>query len=65
MKTDKQWQAESDARTLASAEAIKVDRPRMAAAKQAAKQILKEQNAAVNGLKKVANSTVRKKTPKK
>lgn len=61
MKTEKQYMAESDANTLAQAEAIKKDRARMTQAKLAAKKMLKEQEDRAAGLKKVAGGTTRKK----
>lgn len=55
MKDDhKRWQAEDDARTLASAMAIKADKARVSAASGAAKKMLDEQRERTAGLAKIA-----------
>lgn len=51
---DKKWEAESDARTLAEAHAIKADKTRMKKASIAAKGMLEEKKNEVKGLAKVA-----------
>lgn len=51
---DKKWEAESDARTLSEAEAIKKDSARMKKAKMAAREMLKEKKDEVDGLARVA-----------
>lgn len=51
---DKKWEAESDARTLAEAHAIKADKTRMKNARKAAKKMLKEEKEKIEGLSMVA-----------
>lgn len=41
-KSDREWEAENDARTLADAEAIKVDNTRLKRAQKAAKRMANE-----------------------
>lgn len=48
------WQGRNDARTLAEAEAIKQNKPRLANAQKEAQNILAEKNAELRGLSKVA-----------
>ena len=50
---ERRWQAESDARVLATAEEIRVSKPRLTQAKKAATRLLAEEQKTVNGLKKV------------
>lgn len=52
------WQGRSDARTLAEAEAIKQNKPRLANAQKEAQNILAEKNAEIKGLSKVAKKPV-------
>ena len=52
-KSDKEWQAESDARTLAEAEQIKQDASRKKAAEKAAAKLAKEKEDDLAALKKV------------
>jgi len=52
---DKKWRAESDARTLADAEAVKDDKERLEAAQEAAKAMVDEKNAEAAGMAKVAS----------
>lgn len=50
----RKWQAEDDARTLASAEEIKVNKSRMSAATKRAKVMVTEQTKQLNSIKKIA-----------
>ncbi|MFH1932765.1 MAG: hypothetical protein ABIN18_14410 [Pseudomonadota bacterium] len=54
MPTDKQWEAENDARSLADAEAIQSDKSRLKKAKTAALRLAKEETEKTNALRKVA-----------
>ena len=54
---DKKWRAEDDARTLAEAERIKVDKSRMDAASTAAKRMADEEAERTQALRKVAKKT--------
>lgn len=56
---EEKWMAESDARTLAEADAIRQDPGRMEKAKKAAKRMLEEEQDRVNGLAKVANARLK------
>jgi hypothetical protein len=56
----KQWQAECDARALATVEEIKVNPARMAMAKKHAAIALAEKRRELNGLQKVVNQPVHK-----
>ena len=67
VKTDKQWQAEMDARTLADAISISGDAPRRQAARSGAKRIIKdeeknakEQQKRTDSLKAVAKNSYSK-----
>lgn len=51
---DKKYQEDDDARTLARGEEIKSNRSRMSGAKRGAKRMIKEEEARVKGLRKVA-----------
>lgn len=62
---DRKWMAESDANTLAEAEAIKVDKVRLGRAKTAAVRLAKQKQAEAAGMKKVAKKAVGKKDPAK
>ena len=57
---DRQWQAECDARALATVEEIKVNPARMAMAKKHAAIALAEKRKELSGLQKVVNQPVRK-----
>lgn len=50
---DKKWRAESDARTLAEAEAIRTDRARMRAAATEAKRVANAKMAEAKAMKKI------------
>jgi len=52
--SEKKWRAESDARALIEAEAIKQDSTRMKAAKTAAKRMASEKEKEVKAAKKIA-----------
>lgn len=56
MKTEKQWQAESDARTLAEAERIKSESSRLKNAQTAAKRMVNDQQKELQSLSKVAQT---------
>jgi hypothetical protein len=51
---EKRWRAESDARTLAEAEAIKQDTSRKKAAARAAKAMVEKEEIEARALKKIA-----------
>ena len=59
IKSDAQWQKESDARTLAEAERIKSDPTRMKGATSAAKKMVTEQQKEVKHLEKIAKPAAR------
>ena len=54
--SEKDWQAESDARTLTEAEVIKSDEKRMGAAQKAAKRIQEEEEIRATAMKKIAGA---------
>lgn len=54
-KSEEDWQAESDARTIAEAETIKSDEKRFAAAQVAAKRMLEEKQEEQAALKRLAD----------
>ncbi len=56
---EKRWRAESDARTLAEAERIKNDRPRLDSAQAAAKRMAEEEAEAAKAMRKVAGSKLK------
>lgn len=58
---DKKWRAEEDARTLARAEEILNDNPRLKSATDRARELAWEARVKANSLAKVANKTPRKK----
>ena len=51
---ERDWQAESDVRTLSEAEAIRNDPERMKRAAKKAKQMVKEEEAKAKGMRKIA-----------
>ncbi len=55
---NKRWQRESDAHTLAEAEAIKADKARLAGAAQAAKKMADDRLKSAKEFTKVANKVV-------
>lgn len=55
-KTDEEWQAESDARTLAEAETIKADAGRNLKAQKAAARLLDEKEKEAEALRMLANA---------
>ena len=55
---DKEWRAQDDARTLSQAAAIKKDKARLKLAKEAAKPMVEERTAELQGLRNVANLKV-------
>lgn len=55
-KTDAQWKAENDARSLIDAEAIKLDKSRLTRAKVAAKRLAVEKTKEATAAKKVSRS---------
>ena len=59
-QTDRKFQEEMDARTMAEAEVIRADRTRMAGAARGAKQIAKEKAVGLRGLQKVMKTTKRR-----
>lgn len=54
-KREAEWQAESDANTLAEANVILEDDKRLGAAKKAAKNLAKDAKARFEGMLRVAN----------
>ena len=54
-KTEAQWEAERDARTLAESKEIQSDSRRLGKAKRIAKTLAKEVQTDANNLKKVAS----------
>ncbi len=59
------WEAESDAHTLAQAEAIKADKRRMGRAAKAAKKLADEQAEKAKAMKKIARKSPPKKAGKR
>jgi hypothetical protein len=57
IKTNADWQKESDARTLAEAERIKSEPSRLKGAQAAAKRMLSEQQKEAQALSKIASSS--------
>lgn len=55
-KSDKDWEAEGDASTLAQAKAIKDDSPRLKRAQTAAGRMADEQMAKANELRRLART---------
>jgi hypothetical protein len=64
-KSEKEWMAESDMRTLAEAEAIKADKNRLSRAGKAAKRMIREKQQEVNRIEKAVKKPSRKKSLKK
>ncbi len=62
-KSDEDWQADCDARTITEAEAIKADEPRLKRAQTAAKRMLEEEEAKRKALEKLANADFFPNTP--
>ena len=58
-ESQKDWEAECDARTLAQAEEIKKDSPRHERAQQAAARLAKEAKEQADALSKISNSRAR------
>ena len=54
LASEKKWAAENDARTLAEAEAIKKDSPRLKAAAREAKKMVDEEMIKAKALRKVS-----------
>ena len=64
-KKEEEWKAESDARALQEAEAIKADEKRMGRAQKAAKRMLEEEQVKAEALKKIAGAKMEySKSPK-
>lgn len=61
---EKQWQAESDARTLAESQVIMKDPKRLAAAAKKAQEIAKKQAQDAKAMEKVASKAPIKASPK-
>ena len=59
---EKKWQAEADIRTLAEAEEIKADKPRLSTAKKVVVRIVREKQKELKAVQKVAKSPARKRT---
>jgi hypothetical protein len=55
-KSEDDWQAECDARTIIDADAIKADVTRMAKAKAAAERMLEEEKQRMESLKKLTDA---------
>lgn len=58
-KTDKEWQAQYDAQTLAQAEEIKADETRLAAAQAQAKKMVENKREEAKAMAKVAGKRER------
>lgn len=56
VKSDADWEAESDARTITEAEVIKADQGRFTRAQAKAKIMLEEKQIEAKALKKLANA---------
>ncbi|MDB4278440.1 hypothetical protein N9917_02420 [Deltaproteobacteria bacterium] len=64
--TDKQWEAQDDARTLARAEKIKASPKKMKAAQAQAKKMVAEEKKELQGLQRVAGvGKTRKASPRR
>lgn len=63
--SDKQWQAESDARTLSEANTIALSPVRLRDAKRAAKRLAKDAKQSLDGLLKVSKKKTAKRTTKR
>jgi len=61
---DQKWQRESDANTLAEAQAITSDKKRLVAARTEASRMAVEAQQRANGLQSVASTQKAKKKPK-
>jgi len=61
-KTEAQWRAEDDARTLARAEEIKADETRMNNAKEAAVKMVEREKEEIQAMAKVAGKRVQSKS---
>ncbi|MBT4292501.1 hypothetical protein HOD41_07395 [bacterium] len=61
----RRWRAQDDARILADAEEIRVDKKRMSSAVREAKNMVTEKQKALNSIKKVAKRTTKKTSRKK
>ena len=59
-KTDAQWQAESDAQTLAEASTIKSDKKRLKGAKKVAGKMARDKQVQANTLKRVSKTPVKR-----
>ena len=57
-KEEKKWQAESDARTIAEAEAIKGDPERIKAAQKAAKEMSEEKQREADALRSLSKGNM-------
>lgn len=55
--TEKDWQAQDDANTLARAAEIQADKTRMAAASKAAKSMVTEVTARAKAIKRIASKS--------
>lgn len=58
-KSDAQWQAESDAQTLAEASTIKADKGRLKGAKKVAGKMARDKQVQANTLKRVSKTPVK------
>ena len=61
IKTEKDWQADDDARVMAQYEEIMADSARKARAVKAAKSMATDLNKRANAMNKVAGKTTKKK----
>lgn len=59
------WERENDARTMAEAEAIKMDKKRLAGARKEAKKMAVDKMREAQGMKKVAGLAPRRKATKR
>ena len=65
IKSEKDWEAESDANTLARAAEIQADKKRLAAAAKAAKGMVEEASTRAKAMKRIAKKAKNKPAPKK
>lgn len=64
-KSDREWQAEDDFRTLTSAEEVTADKGRLTRAKVAGRKLVKKEQAALKRKERVAGKPASKKPRKR
>lgn len=63
-KEEMEWRAESDARTLAEAKAIRKDKVRMKRAVGAAKKMVTEESGRLSALRSISKTTIKPRSRK-